>query len=454
MSTPAISVLRVLRKNRCRQIWQCWRTDTTYPWWPYRYGSAIYGWGLRDSNLSPDFPTNARAALRILNAVQGDPQLRDPYPVRGVIAITSVVMGQIIAITGGSLRLPEYPDHVITPANLDDTIHCFQLGACRDETPFTRPGMAQSADRKHFTAILGQALVDRVRHLPGSQLKAFMKQVFQDLSTKDIQLYFTDARAESVLQDARLGGGIAPGSGDTFFVTDTNIGGNKANAYVTQREADLVTLLPDGSALHRLLIRTIYQRRGPLYEGSTGQTSYWEYRRLYFPAHARYLGSAGVAGGSGRHKLNATTASDTAGYAMTGAALSIDDGSQLNQCQPLPGAPATQLWNCAPQVRDEFFYWITPRAWQKGPDGKIHYTLLVQRQAGSMVMLSVRLDARAIAGRMPLLADIVQDYDIPSAASPNGYAGQTTAAWTALNAGAKLLYDGPLNQDVTLTWVG
>src|SRR5262249_34451039 len=41
----------------------------TYPWWPYHGASAEYGWGLRDSNLSPDFPTNARTALGILSAV-------------------------------------------------------------------------------------------------------------------------------------------------------------------------------------------------------------------------------------------------------------------------------------------------------------------------------------------------------------------------------------------------
>jgi hypothetical protein len=426
-----------------------------YPWWPYRNGSAVYGWGLRDANLSPDFPTNARTALGIVRAVQSDPTLRDPYPIVGVIAITSVVMGQIITIGGGSLRLPEYPDHVITPQNLDDTIHCFQLGACRNETPFLQPGDGAPGDRKRFTAFLGQTLVDRVRHFSGGQLKAFMKLVFADLTSKDIQLYFTDAHAESVLQDAQLGGGIAPPSPDTLFVTDTNIGGNKANAFVTQHEEDLVTLLPDGSALHRLLIRTVYHRQGPLYEGSTGQTSYWEYRRVYFPGIARYLGSAGFAGGSGRHQLNATTASDTSGYKMTGAALSLDDGLSLGQCQPFPGGPASQPWDCAPQTRDVFIYWIVPHAWH-AVGGKPVYTLLVQRQPGANVTLTVRLDASHIADGLPSLAPaaLVQDYDTPDSAQPNGFTAMMTAAWAALTAHARPLYDGPLSQNTTVQWGG
>lgn len=426
-----------------------------YPWWPYHNGSAVYGWGLRDANLAPDFPTNARTALGIVQAVQSEPTLRDPYPIDGVIAITSVVMGQIIAVAGGSLRLPEYPDHVITPQNLDDTIHCFQLGACRAELPKLQAGDNAPGDRKQFTAFLGQTLVDRVRHFSGTQLKAFMKLVFHDLVSKDIQLYFTDSHAESVVLDAQLGGGIAPPSPDTLFVTDTNIGGNKANAFVTQQEEDVVTLLPGGSALHRLLIHTVYRRQGPLYEGSTGQTSYWEYRRVYFPGTARYLGSAGFAGGSGRHQLNATTTSDTPGYKMAGAALSIEDGLNLGQCQPFPHGPASQPWDCAPQARDTFLYWIVPHAWHT-VNGKPAYTLLVQRQPGANTTLTVRLDASHITAGLPSLtpAALVRDYDTPALNLPTGYAATTMSAWAALTAHTITLYNGPLDQNTTVQYGG
>ncbi|MBA3827139.1 MAG: DUF4012 domain-containing protein, partial [Ktedonobacterales bacterium] len=343
----------------------------TYPWWPYHGASAVYGWGLRDSNLSPDFPTNARAAMGILNAVGTDAALRPTYPLQGTVAITSVVMAQIIATSGGTLRLPEYPKHTLTPTNLDDTIHCFQLGACRDETPTLQRGDTASSDRKRFTAFLGQALVDRVRHMHGDQLKAFMKLIFTDIAAKDIQLYFANPRAEGVLLGANYGAGLAEGT-DTFFVTDTNIGGNKANAYVTQDAEDIVTLLADGSALHHLRLHTVYARQGPLYEGSTGQTSYWDYRRIYFPTTARWLGSAGVTGGSGRHQLGLTTRSDVAARHMFGAALTIDDGTQVNNCRPFPKAPITQPWNCAPQMRDTYYYWQTPHAWQL-VNGQAHY---------------------------------------------------------------------------------
>jgi hypothetical protein len=426
-----------------------------YPWWPYHNGSAIYGWGLRDSNLSPDFPTNARTALGIVHAVQDEPTLRAPTPPVGVLAITSAVLAQIITVGGGSLRLSEYPDHIITPQNLDDTIHCFQLGACRAEQPVVPPGTSLSADRKRFTAFLGQTLVDRVRHFSGSQLKAFMKDVFQDLATKDLQVYLTPTQAEGVLLDAGLGGGIVSPTADTWFVTDTNIGGNKANAFVTQTEDDIVTLLPGGAALHRLLIRTTYHRQGPLYEGSTGQTSYWDYRRIYFPAGARFLDDGGFAGGSGRHALHATTASDTRGYAMFGAALSISDGLDMGQCQPFPHGPTSQPWDCAPQVRDTYLAWIAPHAWQR-VGNRISYSLTIQRQPGSNVSVSVHLDASHIADGLSAtqLAAATRDPDLPSAASATGFAATTNAAWNVLLAHTPTLTNGALTQNLMLQWGG
>ncbi len=427
-----------------------------YPWWPYKYASTTYGWGMRDSNLSPDFPTDASAALHFVNAVQNDSQLRDPYPLVGVVGITSVVMGQIITIDGGALKLPEYPDHTITPQNLDDTIHCFQLGACRNETPILPAGQAQSTDRKQFTAFLGQTLVDQVRHFSGTQLKSLMKMVFQDFASKDIQFYLSEPHAETALMNAHLASNVPNQTGDSLLVTDTNIGGNKANAYVTQQEEDIVTLLPNGDALHHLLIHTSYRRQGPLYEGSTGQTSYWDYRRVYFPTTATYLGDAGFVNGSGRHLLNYTTTSDVPHRAMIGASLSLDDGSALGQCQPFAGQPVTQPWDCAAQNRDTYLYWLTPNAWH-WQQGKAVYTLLAQRQAGSTVTLTVRIDTSQIhASGTPLLnvKSIVQSYDVPSTQAPTGYTGTPDATWATFGKRSSTIFHGPLAQDESLTWTG
>ena len=53
-----------------------------YPWWPFR------GFGLRDSNLSPDFPTSAQLSLHQL-ALEGGPDAQ------GVVAVTAPVIADV-----------------------------------------------------------------------------------------------------------------------------------------------------------------------------------------------------------------------------------------------------------------------------------------------------------------------------------------------------------------------
>ncbi len=425
-----------------------------FTWWPYRYGSPIYGWGLRDSGLSPDFPTDATMALDVLRNTGQTALYNSTTPIAGVIAITSVVMSQVIAIAGGTLTIPQYPQYPVTPQNLESTIHCFQLGSCQNVKPLNPPGTPVSTDRKRFTAYLGQALIDAIHHFSHQQLKDLGKQVVADIAAKDIQIYFVNPTAEQALVQMGAAANVPTTANDTFFVTDTNIGGNKANAYVTQQEEDIVTLLPDGGALHHLMIRTTYQRQGPLYEGTTGQTQYWEYRRVYLPTTARFLGITGYLGGPGR-SVNLTTTSDLKDRSMVGATIAIGDGSAFGQCKA--AGPQAPTWDCAAQVRDTFVAWYTPNAWHQVGQ-HIVYTLLAQRQAGSNVTLTVRVDAthaHDTAGAAQLIAQATGSgtsaHFGDTSANPNVNA-RTNAAWDALVAQATPVFNGPLTSDEELTW--
>jgi hypothetical protein len=65
-----------------------------YAWWP------MAGFGLRDSNLSPDFPTASRLAMHML-AKEGGPQ------VQGVVAFNVVAMERVLSALG-PIAVPEY----------------------------------------------------------------------------------------------------------------------------------------------------------------------------------------------------------------------------------------------------------------------------------------------------------------------------------------------------------
>ncbi len=297
-----------------------------YWWWPYRCIQQ-FGWGLRDSNLSPDFPTNARLAMQIVEAGGGTP---NGAPIQGVVAFTPGLIQKILEVTG-NLPMPDYHT-IVTPQNLEQQIHYFQL-----HVP-----TANGQDRKQFTHDLSKALLDRLKALHGSGLKVIFQIAAESIQSKDLQVYLADPRAELVLRQLGLASTVATGQGDGYFVVDTNDGGNKANLFVTEQQTDYVTLLPNGGAFHRLAISVTYDKKGDIFNPGSSFYDYSDIQRTYMPGDATIVGWSGFnpsifsPGGCGSgyssiitdcssaHGIfTTTTASDVAGRTMVMGALMV-----------------------------------------------------------------------------------------------------------------------------------
>ena len=174
-----------------------------YAWFPFRGH-----WGLRDSNLTADFPTSARNAEMLYNLEAQTP------PLSGVIAITPQLIKQILALTG-PIAVPEYHE-TATAQNLIDRIHYHQL--IEDTGSGNVPSTGgYSSDRKHFTALLGQYVFARIRTLPGSLLPKLFGILSESLHTKDLQIYFTASAAEKALQFYHLDDSVQSAAGDGIF---------------------------------------------------------------------------------------------------------------------------------------------------------------------------------------------------------------------------------------------
>ncbi|HEY7835386.1 MAG TPA: DUF4012 domain-containing protein [Ktedonobacterales bacterium] len=386
-----------------------------YWWWPYRNFSWCIDWGVRDSNLSPDFPTNARAAIAIAQQTPG--VMPGPGPIQGVVGFTSAFIGDLLQLPEiGSLTLPQYPkDAPVTAQNLELEIHCHQeqLGPCPAIDKNINP-----ADRKAFTHDLASALLAKIKTLHGGGLKPVVQAALTALKNKDLQVYFTDPRAELILQQLGLSSGIYTGGGDGFFVVDTNDGGNKANLYVTQREQDLVTLLPNGGAIHRLEVTYTYAypSHGWVYADPATPEDYNDVSRVYMPGSATLLGYQGYAippntsspyvprplndGGDGYdHFLGApVTNSDVSGRTMV---MGFVDVSCHNDILPYDGGFGQPMWgvtyqdantgngqacNLNPSTHTQTIdvEWYTPHAWTPGANGKGgSYSELIEKQAGT-----------------------------------------------------------------------
>ena len=253
-----------------------------YWWWPFRDFDTTckYGWGLRDANLSASFPDNARAMMQIVEDAGGE--VPNGAPLQGVIAFTPGLIKSLFAITG-PVVVPQF-NVTVNADNLEAMIHTYQLTDAQPKT----------GDRKAFTHELSAALLDKLKTAHGSALNAIIKVGVAALKSKDLQVYFSDPRAELVLRQLGLSSELLTGGGDGFMVVDANDGGNKASAYVAEKQTDLVTLLPNGGAIHRLQIVVTYNKgRNSVYPGNTQQDDYSDFQRTYLPGDAIILGMSG-----------------------------------------------------------------------------------------------------------------------------------------------------------------
>lgn len=429
-----------------------------YWWWPYRDFDTTckYGWGLRDANLSASFPDNARAMMQIVEDAGG--VTPNGAPLQGVIAFTPGLIKGLIAITG-PIEVPQF-NVTVNADNLETMIHTYQLTDAQPKT----------GDRKAFTHQLSAAMLDKLKTVHGSALKAVIKVGEEALKSKDLQVYFSEPRAELALSQLGFSSDLRTGGGDGFMVVDANDGGNKANAYVTEKQTDLVTLLPNGGAIHRLQIVVTYNKgRNSVYPGNTGQDDYSDFQRTYLPSDAIILGMSGYnpntfapssCDGSGVRGygsiitdcspqyaiINPVTTSDIPGRAMVGGALLVLCGRydtftntdhEYRSCETEPEAHTQTI----------YISWYTQNAFTPRADGHGSYAEVVEHQAGNSQALTVYVDTSQLRATQERVGATTPDYTIQGDTS-----AARDAAFAALLNKVTVVYNGPLIQDLTVAY--
>jgi hypothetical protein len=363
-------------------------------WWPFA------NWGLRDSNLSADFPTTGQLAIQAYQHETG-------RHVDGVIALTPFFIEHVLQIIG-PITVPGY-NETITALNLEDRLHFYQL----DSEGVRKQQIVQHVDdssqaRKLFTSRLAQTLLDRVRHAPPDEILAIAHEALYDLKTKDIEIYVTDPRVEQLLIQYGYGAQMDRStSHDGLYIVQANLNATKASQYVRTLIHDVVTLDASGGATHYLQLRLAYTDTGPVY----GYDTYRDYVRIYVPPNSKFLSGDGFDSGTplcggplpacdatvvyphdelmcppGQYQPGA--ASPTLSDENPGDWHPLDSvGPPTNTVSDVPGRAMFGGWvvvpkNCTITVT---LSWYVP------PLNKGHYALLVQRQAGTYPELDVTI---------------------------------------------------------------
>ena len=364
-------------------------------WWPFA------NWGLRDSNLSADFPTSAQIAITKYKQETG-------HAVDGVMIFTPFLIEHILDVIG-PIQVPGYND-TITAQNIEERLHYYQ----QDSTGLAKqvvyqPGDNATSSRKRFTSLLAQLLMDKVRHAPPDEILMIAQQVLYDLKTKDLQVYVTNPQIEGLL--VRYGDAAQIDRSTTHdgeYVVQANISASKASQYVRTLMHDTVSLNAQGGVTHLLQIRLVYNQIGPVY----GYDTYHDYLRVYVPPDSKFLWGDGFDTGQqlcGAY-LVACPQYDVypkdellcpAGQFQPGAqAPSIADsdggrwhpldtvGPPTNFSSDEPGRAMFGGWVIVPKncTMNVTLSWYVPPTGHSSP-----YTLLVQRQAGTFPELDLTI---------------------------------------------------------------
>ena len=245
-------------------------------WWP------IANFGVRDANVSADFPTTATTIMHYYQGEFGT-------LLSGVITFTPTLIKQILHVTG-PIKIAAYGE-TITEQNLEAKLHFYQL----DNKGIAREIKIENIQdhelaRKAFTQRVTQMLMADVIHLPIAKLIPMGAQMLQAMKTKDLQVYMDNPQLEGLI--AKYGSTVSmdrSSSHDGLYVVQANLSASKASQYVTTSLNDIVTLDQQGNATHALTMVLNYQQKGDVY----GPKTYHDYVRIYVPQNSTLINGTG-----------------------------------------------------------------------------------------------------------------------------------------------------------------
>jgi hypothetical protein len=182
---------------------------------------------LRDSNLSPDFPTDAQVFLDGYYKAMGKKPQFD-----AVVALDTQVLVDIVKVLG----------------KLDTTVGTFTTDAdprCSGcpkiiydlEWISGRPRNYIEKDRKGFMGPLMRALLANAMGSGKDKMAPLATAFFNDIYQKHIMFYFTDSEVQKAAQLANISGHIVQTDAniDYFHLNDANFASAKSNIFITQK---------------------------------------------------------------------------------------------------------------------------------------------------------------------------------------------------------------------------
>ncbi|OIO18273.1 MAG: hypothetical protein AUJ23_04120 [Candidatus Magasanikbacteria bacterium CG1_02_32_51] len=229
-------------------------------------------WEFQDSNWFPDFKASAKKIAWFYEHGK-------KTTVDGVIAINSSVLERLLTVIG-PLQNEDY--NILLQS--EDALAKLE-SEVRDYD-----NKEENTPKKILSVVLSQ-IFSSVQNLKSSQLVGLVTQLHEALSNREIQLYFNDFYVQNILQDYGWTGEILPikETQDYLLVVNSNIGGGKSDAQITQKIEHQAVVQEDGSVIDTVIVTRKHIGQGEIYYDIPNI----DYLRLYVPAGAELLDAGG-----------------------------------------------------------------------------------------------------------------------------------------------------------------
>ncbi|MDO8498812.1 MAG: DUF4012 domain-containing protein [bacterium] len=242
---------------------------------PEANGKPRSAWSMRDSNISPDFPTSVGEFERMYN------MLGDKVQFDGIIAIDTQVVEELIAVTG--------PIDVFgTNYSADKDKRCNCPNVIYELEHYAEVASKGEEDRKAILGALMQQLIARLLGSGADKVPSLLTVGAKMAEDKHVMFFMHDQKVQQAFSKLDWTGEIETPSGDYLHINDSNFAGGKSNLYVDEKVTDEVSISL-GQVKHKLTIE--YKNPQPFNTWLNGILR--DYVRVYVPIGSELLSSKG-----------------------------------------------------------------------------------------------------------------------------------------------------------------
>lgn len=233
--------------------------------YPFKQMIGIKNWKFRDSNFSPDFPTNVEK-IRYFYGLSGGNKQFD-----GVVAINAEVLDRVLEITG-PITVPGYATQFTSDNaswKLQEIVEKAYLG---DDVP-----AEVKEHRKNILKDMAPIIIEKLLSL--NAIPKLVDFAMTQMQQKNIMLWFSDPVLQEVAKKNKWDGTVDVGwDGDYIMAVDSNMGALKSDYYMKRSmeyTVDITGEIPTATVIYT------YEHTAPY--GDWRTSDYHSYLRLYVP---------------------------------------------------------------------------------------------------------------------------------------------------------------------------